>query len=225
MPHIAGEVIDEARGRHAAFDRSRHPNKVVLQYLSGYVRELHGKIARIDPDAVRSEQVTALPLLVHDDGITLPENRLVVEAVVADSASRTYPLTIIPASHRFDRRTLAQSVWQIGNVLYLSSPSTLWTNYAAIGVALVATPATLTALTGAEGTIDLPDTARHALVEAVAAYMARRLPLDPKHPLVDPRQFQAISTAAEESFLADVLNNLSGKTFLTRDVYRPNAGF
>lgn len=224
MPHVAGEVIDEARGRHSAFDLSRHPNKVVLQYLSGYVRELHGKTAKIDPDVLREEVLTNLPLAVHDDGILLPENRLVVEAVVADANARTAPITIIPASHRFDRRTLSNSAWQVGNRLYLSSPATLWTNYAMVGLALVLTPPKLTTLTGATGTVELPDSAHLALVEATAAFMARRLPLDAKAPLADARQFQAIATAAEEAYLSDILNNLSGKTFLTRDVYRPNAG-
>jgi hypothetical protein len=215
-------VIDEARGRHAAFDLTRHPSKVVLQYLSGYVRELQSKVARIDPDVLRTDIApVALPLAVHANGIPLPENHMVVEAIAFNSAQQGFPIDIIPAAHRNDLRVRPASAWQVGNVLFLTSPATLWTRITSIAVATVATATAL--VTGLE-TITLPDAARLALVEKCAAFMARRLPVDPKAPLADARMFQSVADTAEESYLADVANNLTGKMFLTRDVYRPSEG-
>ncbi len=217
MTLTAAGIIDQARGRHAAFDPTRHPNKVVLQYLSAYVRELHGKVAKRDPEALRSNVDQVLPLAVHENGIALADNRLVVEVVAQDARGYQYPVDLIPAQQRLDRGVRSASAWQIGNVLYLTSPATLWTRMVKVGIALVSVPVPLATLAA---TIPLPDTAELALVEKCAAYMARRHRQSKDEPL-DVTLALAAAAEAEAEFLADITNRLTAQVFRTRDVYDP----
>ena len=215
MTLLAGTIIDAARSRHPAFDHSRHPNKVVLTYLSALVRELHGKVTKIDPDALRVEQAENLPLADHEAGITLDTNRHVIEVVAFDADEAEYPVEVIPATHRLDRSIKAASCWQIGSTLHLTSPASLWERMTRLGIALVPTPTALSALTGATGTVALPDTAELVLTEKCAAFMAKRADL----PSVVG--FLADATAAEDAFLADIANRHTGTVVRTRDVYDP----
>lgn len=218
MTLLAGQIIDSARGHHPAFDPTRHPNKVLLQYLSACARELHGKVTRLDPEALRTEQTQAMPLAVHEDGIALTANRHVVEVVGFDAEGNEHPVELIPATHRLDRGIRAASCWQIGATLYLTSPATLWERITSLGIAYVPIPATLSTLTGATGTLAVPDTAENCLINKVAAFMAKRTP---KSEGVDTAQFAADATASEEAFLADIANRLTGQVIRTRDVYDP----
>lgn len=218
MTLLAGTIIANARERHPSFDQTRTSNKVALNFLSAYARELQGKITTIDPEAIRLNQTTALPLAVHANGIALPANRHVVEVVALDSAGKEYPVNLIPATHRLDRTTKAASAWQIGATLYLTSPASLWARMANIAVAYVPIPTPLTTLTGATGTLAVPDTAELCLTERVAAFMAKRAPAEAK---VDVAGFLRDAIEAEGSFLTDIANRLTGQMIQTRDVYDP----
>lgn len=218
MTLVASDIIDQARGRSAAFDVSRHPNKVVLQFLSAKVRELQGKVTKIDPESVRSDITTALPLANHAAGIALGEQRMVVEVVALDSAGTEYPVTLLPATHRLDEATPIAAAWQLGQRLYLTSPASLWTRMVSLAIAVVPTSSTIAALATA---IPLPDAAELALVEACAAFMAKRHPVDPKTPAVNVSLLVSEAKEAESHFLIDVANKLTGQVILTRDVYRP----
>lgn len=220
MSLTAGSIIDQARGVHRVFDLTRHPNKVVLQFLSRYAKELHGRIAAVDPDAVREDVVTNLPLADHAAGIALPENRMVVEATGVDARNTQYPIDVIPATHRNDRGIRWASAWQIGAVLYLMSPATAWSRITSIAVAIVPTPDSVTTLGSA---LALPDAAENVLVEQTAAFMARRhaMEADPKAPRLDLSVFMGSAKDAEAAYLKDVVNRLSGQLVRTRDVYDP----
>lgn len=215
MTLLAGGIIDQARGRHAAFDATRHPNKVVLQFLSAYVRELHGRVTKLNPEALRTNTDTALPLAVHADGIALGDERMVVEVVAKDADDNEFPVDLIPATHRLDRGIRAASAWQIGSTLYLTSPASLWQRMAVIGIASVPIPVTLAALTSA---IALPDTAEKALVEQAALFMAKRSDTDTK---IDRAAFAAEAEKSETLFLDDISNRMTAQVFRTRDVYDP----
>ncbi len=215
MSLTAGTIIDQARGRSQTFDLTRHPNKVVLQFLSAKVRELHGKVAKIDPEAIRTEVTADLPLSDHEAGIALGTTRFVAEVVAFDANESEFPITLLPATHRLDEATSTASAWQIGDRLYLTSPAALWTNVVRISVALVGVPDSLTSLASV---VALSDAAEMALVEACAAFMARRSDVALK---LDVRGIVAYAQECEKTYLEDVANRLTGQVFQTRDVYRP----
>jgi hypothetical protein len=212
MPLTASTIIDQARGRDARFDVSRIPNKVALQFLSAKVRELHGKVARIDPEQVRSDISTPLPLADHEAGIDLGTTRYVSEVVGFDANGAEYPITLIPATHRLDATVSMQSAWQIGSRLYLTSPAANWQRIVTIVAAIVGVPATLTGLNDA---VALPDAAELALVELLSAFFAKRVGLK------NYRDYVADAESAEQRFLEDVANRITGQVLQTRDVYRP----
>lgn len=220
MPLTAASVIDQARGVHRVFDVTRHPNKVVLQFLSRYAKELHGRVAAIDPEVSREITTATLPLADHAAGIALPENRLVVEVYGVDGNQLEAPIDLIPATHRNDRGVRWASAWQIGSTLFLMSPASGWQRLASIKVGLVATPSSLTSLASE---IALPEAAENVLVEQTAAFMARRHAMenDPKAPKLALSEFMQTAKDAEAAYLKDVTNRLSGQVVRTRDVYDP----
>lgn len=211
MTLLAGSVIDAARDRHVSFQPKHQPSGPMLRFLSRYVRELHGKIARLDEDILRVEEVVVLPLADHTAGIVLPANRTIVEiAAVPVDGSDPVIIDLIPAATRNDRNAPFAAAWQVGDRLYLRSPATAWNRMTAVGIWTVPIPVPLV---NAASELPVPDTAENAVVEALAAFMASRVPG------LDVGQFKAIAAEAERVFLDDVQNRLGGRTFRTRDVW------
>lgn len=219
MTLVAGVVLDKARDRHASFDRKAFPDRMLRRYLSDYVRQLHGKVNAIDPEALRINYDVALPLVDHEAGIPLPANaRLVDEVVAADKSDPTKltPIDLIPAKSRNDRNAPFAAAWQIGSTLYLRSPASAWSAIGTIGIAYVPLP---TELADANAVLALPDAAELACVEAVAKFMAGRGSLNTAAPPIDIAKFEREAARAEESYLDDAANRGAGQVFLTRDVY------
>lgn len=216
----AGGVINAARDRHAAFDRRRTPDGVLLRHLSAYTKQLHGRISSIDPDILRVEQSTAFPLADHEAGITLPDNRFVAAVSIADNSTpaNNYPIELIPAITRNDLNAPVLAAWQIGSKIYLRSPASLWTRASSIAISYIAIPVPLTKLSD---TLAVPDTAELACIESVALLLARRGHNDPNLPRIVVREFADVFTDAEDQFLKDIANRLGGRRFRTRDIYRP----
>lgn len=221
MPLLAGTVIDTARDRHAAFTKERHPNKAALRELSAYAKSLHGKILQIDPDVLRVDVVTALPLAVFDDGIALPANtQYVAEAVArfpATSSRTPFPITIIDSAARNALNAPRGAAWQVGNVLYLRSPDTLWRDFDAIALAVVTLPGDLADLTD---NLALPDAANFACIERLASFFAGR-EAEETESKISTQRFDAKAEKAETEYLNTVRAALTGKSFFTQDVWHP----
>lgn len=214
-------VIERARDRHPAFDRNRNPDAVALRYLSDYVRELHGKVAKIDETALVTEHLVAMPLANHDAGIVLPANRYVAglaATLVGHTAEspRVVPAALIPWAHRFDRNTPTAAGWLYMGRLFLRSPASHWRTVTQLGVGLVLTPVALVTL---DDVLPLPDEASQASVERVALLLARRGHTDPSLPAIDITAFAAAADTAEAVYLADVANGVEANHFQTRDVW------
>lgn len=211
MALVAGKVIDAAREYHVSFDPKAHPDKLCLGFLSRYVRQLHGKIVAIDPDAVRVEVTTALPLVDFDAGVALPANvRYVAEVAVRYRAPSTLPpvpLDVIQSDERNARNRPPGAVWTVGSVLFLAGNAQSYTNFDQIAISVVLLPVALAVL---EDLLPVPDAAEAACVEAVAGFLAGRV-ADAKVSL----------TGAERAYLDDLGNNVSGRTFYTQDVWQP----
>lgn len=220
MSLLAGNVIDAARDRHAAFDPKRHPNKMALRFLSSYVKQLHGKITAIDEDAVRVEITAGLPLADFSAGIPLPVNtRFVAAASVTYPSPSTFspvPLTIIASGERNAFNTPAGAAWQVGGALYLAGDATRWKAFNSIAISVVTLPVDLVAL---QDVLAVPDAAELACVEAVALFFAKREVQESSgDPKIGLSAFVATATDAEKSYLNDVMNNVAGRTFYTLDV-------
>ncbi len=223
MAFTAGQVIDKARDRHAAFDRKRVPDRMARRFLSDYARQLAGRVEALDPDALRVEMVTNLPLADFDAGIALPAGVRYIADIVAKEPDtvanpRTFPVTLINAAQKNAPNGPLAAAWQIGNTLYLRSPASNWQYMGSIAVAYVPTPVELADL---NAVIGLPDAGELACVERVAEFMARRGSMDSSAPPVDLTTFASAADRAEAAYIADVANRLTGQTWFTQDVYRP----
>lgn len=221
MPLLAGNVIDAARDRHAAFGPQRHPNKAALRFLSAYVKQLHGKVLAINPDALRVDVTASLPLTTFDDGIALPANTQAIVEVVgrypAATARSPYPITLIDASARNALNAPRGAAWRVGDTLYLRSPDTLWRDFDAIVFAVVTLPGSLAAL---DDTLAVPDAAEMACIEQVAAFFAGRVAQEEETRIALDR-FDQKAAEAEGHYLATVTAALTGTTFFTQDVWHP----
>jgi hypothetical protein len=221
MALLAGNVIDAARDRHTAFDRKTHPNKMLLRFLSSYVKQLHGKVLALDEDDVRIETTFDLPMADFSAGITLPANvRYVAEASVtypAPSTDSPVPLDIIQSSERNARNAPANGAWVVNGRLYLAGTAQRWTHFNKLAVSFVLLPPDLVDL---DDTLAIPDAAELACVENVALFLARREAQESDGDgKIALSPFVAAATDAERQYLDDVKNNVSGRTFYTLDVY------
>jgi hypothetical protein len=201
MPLLAGDIITGARDRHPAFDKQQTPDASALRSLSAYARELHGKVGMIDASILREEVVVPFPLADFSAGIELPDNRQVVELVGATAAyPNGTPIEIIPALTRNDLNAPASAAWQIGNRLYLRGSASDWRTLTSVAIAFVAVPAPLATLAD--------------------EVMAMRGGI-PERPAVDVAGFASLAQDAERQFLDDIVTGMGGRTFRTRDVWRP----
>lgn len=212
------DVVDQARSRHSSFHDKRHTNKVALQFLSTYVRTLSGKIAKIDPDVLRSEVSQALPLATFANGITLPESRLVVNVAGVRTDGTEFDIDIVPEVQRNDLQIPTASCWQIGMVLFLRPAESNWAGLASLRIGVIATPVEFTAL---EDEVPLPDAAMTACIEATAAFMGRRGGTDLGMDAPDAASLNAWAESCQADYLDDVANRLTGVTFRTRETYTP----
>lgn len=220
MPLLAGEIIDEARDRHAAFDNRRNPQKVVRRFLAGYAVELAGKLARIDEQALLVETVVVMPLADFSAGIVLPANRGIAGIVANDNhvPAQPNPVSLIPWATRNDENVPLASAWLYGGKLYLQGAALNWRNIVSIAVALYPDFALITADTDA---IPLRQDARVTLIENTALFMAGRGHNDPTLPPIDMKKFVGTAADSEDQFLKNVANQLTLTHFRTRDVWSP----
>ena len=219
----AGNVIDAARDRHAAFDPKHHPNKGALRILSQYAKRLHGKISQIDPNLVTVVDTVALPLADFTVGIPLTSTRLVLD-VQAHFANQTtvpkdpYQVRLIDFQQRNAPNAPRAAAWQVGATLYLRPISTIWSNFDSVEITTSTVPADLADL---DDTVALPDVAELACVERVALFFANREVQERPDSKINISIFAQTLGSAETDLLTDIGNNVGARSFFTEDVYRP----
>lgn len=221
MTLLAGDIIDEARDRHAAFDVRRNPQKAVRRFLASYCVELAGKINRIDETALITEYVQALPLADFTVGITLPANRGIAGVVALDNKSpaQKFPVDLIPWATRGDSNVPLASAWLYAGKLYLQGEAASWRNIVSIAVAYTPDFALITA---DADVIPLRQDTRMALIENAALFMAGRGHNDTALPPIDMKKFAMTAAEAEGDALKNVANALGAIHFRTRDVWSPD---
>lgn len=167
---IAGDVINDARDLHPAFDDNTHPDAVMLRALNRAQQELFGDTLVRYPSFKAVLQEVALPLDDFTAGIAL-EVPLFVSDVTRTSQGEESPLAVLPWDHRFDGNQPYYRCWIDSGVLYLAPPASIWTTVDQINIRFASEPTDLVAL---EDTLAMPDSARSALVNALAQVMAGR---------------------------------------------------
>src|SRR5512146_2493014 len=119
MTLIAGDLISAARDTHAAFNKERTPPATALRLLWQYAKELHGKIANVDPMLLITDLSIPMPLADYNAGYELPANRYVQEVRAVDGTGSTRQVDLVPFAHRFDHNQRVHVAWTEADFLHL----------------------------------------------------------------------------------------------------------
>lgn len=206
---VAGDLILSARDLHSSYDARRHPDPVLLRALSRYQRKLAGEILRRNRRHMSTVLETAFPLADFTAGITVPDYLMPLpplQAVYPASSVNPEPLfpvdLVSPESHtRYYRGAYLRA-----NTLFLTGIAADWLAFVSIRFYYVAQAGTLTALTGAGGTLALPNAAEAACIAMLADFMAGRGVMDEGVEKPDRQKF-AVELADAEGALYDLLGN------------------
>ncbi len=218
---VAADLFESARDEHPLFDPRRHPDLVLLRALSRYQRRLVPRITRVNTKFLTTELETALPLADFDAGITLPDYSYPVGAEVETPGSiqaenKKFTADIVAREARF-RYDLAVYVWN--NKLYLTGQAADWQGFTFVRFYYVAEVDPLTTLTGAGGTLVVPNAAEPCLVAYLCHFMAKRTQKTEKVEAPDRRQFRDEWREAETELLDELSMHVQAEVSVVRDVF------
>ena len=218
---LAGDIINSSRDEHPIFDTRRHPNLVLLRALSRYQRQLIPKINRVNTKFMTSELITALPLADFDAGITLPDYIYPVGAEVetpssVQSENRLFTADIVSREARL-RYDLAVYLWN--NTLYLTGHVADWQGFLSVRFYYIAQVDPLTTLTGATGTLVLPNATEPCLVAYLAHFMAKRSQKTEDVEAPDRRMFRNEWKEAEADLMDELAMHVQTEISVIRDVF------
>jgi len=166
----SGEIIEEARDLHPAFDDNSHPDKVLVRFVNRYQTGLLAEALTRYPSLYSTTQDIALPLADFAAGEALTEPLFVQDVVALKNGEET-PVVIIPYEHRHDPQPFYCG-WIVNRRLFLNGKASNWATFSGgLRVRYATTPA---AITGEDDVLILPDHARECLVAACAQFMAGR---------------------------------------------------
>lgn len=218
MTTTVAEIILAARDRHALLDERRHPDAACIRFLNQYHRGLCGEALIRLPDLFDTSLTTALPLADFDAGIAWPIDRMLKSGrvTIAGSVPDTREITNVDPKLR-NTRIPFPSVYQLGAFIYLTGLEVDWSGYSEIILDYTATPTALSTLTGATGTIALPDTAALPMTEFLVRFMVGRAPKDDRAQLPSLDAATESALAAEQLFLREMSNRRSAVFFTMQD--------
>jgi hypothetical protein len=229
MPRSVSGVMDAARDRHPAFDHQLMPPGPLARFIADYTLQMQGRLRAID-STLSGFEVTLtfeLPLADFDAGLALGAHRLVQEVTLVDPVGRvprrTTPVTLIPRDLRFAPNVPTAAAWQEGNILYLRGPSSLWSPHYDQGTVEVQViegwgDVEGAALLAPGATLPLPDDAVPAVIEAAAAFMARRAPAALG---INVREFAEQQQLAEARAIEATVQRVNGRSYVIQDVWQP----
>src|SRR5690606_530462 len=97
----SGEIIEESRDLHPAFDDNSHPAKVRVRFVIRYQTGMLAEALTRYPSLYSATQDIALPLAGFAAGEALTEPLFVQDVVALKNGEET-PVVIIPYEHRHD---------------------------------------------------------------------------------------------------------------------------
>ena len=196
----AEEVIREAREIHPAFTPEQHPNATLLRALARIQDRLRGELKRLNPEALAREFRVTLPLSATDfaDGVALPAHEMLMTGEVRGPGDYRTVLFLVPHASRL-APALFPSATVFGRRLFLTATPEVWRDFTELRLPYVpvAPP-----LHRPDSEFALPDSARNALVDRLALFMAGRTIAPDGLPPLDRAFLAAEAEASEAHFLS-----------------------
>ncbi len=215
---VAADLFLSSRDGHPLFDPKRHPDLLLLRALSRYQRRLVPRVTRVNTKFLTQELETALPLADFDAGITLPDYSYPVGVEVQTTSSETENVTVDLVSREARLRYLrAAYVWN--NKLYLTGVANDWLGFTFVRFYYVAEVDSLTTLSGAGGTLVLPNAAEPCLVAYLCHFMANRTQKTEDVEAPDKREFRAAWREVETEFIDEMSMHVQAEVSVIRDVF------
>lgn len=218
---VAADIFKSARDEHPLFDDRRHPKLVLLRALSRYQRRLVPKITRLNTKFMTTELKTALPLADFTAGITMPDYTFPASTEVEAPSDVTGDVTrwIVDLVSREARLRYDLACYFWNNKLYLTGKKEDWQGFTQFYIYYVAEVEPLTTLTGATGTLVVPNAAEPCLVAYMCHFMAQRTQANEKAEAPDKKEFRASWRETENEFLEELGMHVQAEVSVVRDVF------
>lgn len=173
-PMVTADVIRSARSLHPTFDKNRHPDRMLVETLSRYQRELLARIIRLDDSLAVTFFDTPLPLADFDSGIALPAYKypssVEVTHVGAAGHQRVATVDLVPWQ---DHKAYHGAAYIRNGVLYLTGRAQSWAGFSNVRFYYIPEPDAVDL--SLEGTLDfLPQAAEPVVVAYLCKVMAGR---------------------------------------------------
>jgi hypothetical protein len=213
---IAGDIIDEARNKHPAFNLRDHPDRALRMELGRLEHSLIQRGIQRNPDYLATIQTVALPLAIFANGVTLDPNTAVHYAAIFSANGVEREVDIVPWAQRNDPRRLFTAT-VLNGVLFLLGSELDWQGWTSLNITITPMP-TAPAVNSDPLTID--DLGADTLTAGLALFMAKRGPRDPQLPVPSIAEFRKDYDAAVSDFEISVGNLRAGQVFRTREVWQ-----
>ena len=217
---VVGNLITAARDSSSTFDTRRHPDRVVLRFLSRYQRDLVDRLLRLDPSQLVTTEDYSLPLAHFDAGIAIPAYHYPFGAEVLSSHPGAHPVRINLVNWA-DHTRYRHAVYLLSNVLFLCGKAADWDRFATLRWIYVPEVADLdtSSADAMSQTLDaLPDSAEPTLVAYLALKMAQRGGAGPGETPPDPGALGAEWKLEESRFFDVIGRNTQAVTSTIREV-------
>jgi hypothetical protein len=217
---VVGDVLNAARDCSPQFDTRRHPDRVLLRFLSRYQRDLVDRLVRLDPSQLVMTEDYSLPLPSFDAGIAIPAYHYPFGAEVLSAHPGAHPVPI-PLVNWADHARNRHAVYLLSGVLFLCGKVHDWERFVTLRWIYVPEVADLD--TSSQGAMTqvltaLPDSAEPPLVAFLAMRMAMRGGVDSGQTPADPASLGGDWKFEENRFFDAIGRNTQAVSSVMREV-------
>jgi hypothetical protein len=203
MAIAVGQVVEQARDVHPAFAERNSPEPICIAFLNRYVQGLVARVRRVNTDLLVQQHAVPLPLADFEAGYAgLPA----FQEIRRDAVLRYGDVERI-ATQTVAALRLMPPQWPAfymeGSSLFLAGREADWTGATSLVVRLI--PAMVKMSAPTENVPLLPDEAEGALVDQLAAWMARRTADAAGAPPIDRAFLAAQAAESEALFMEQVM--------------------
>ncbi len=214
---VAADLIRSARDEHPSFaDERRHPKETLLRGLSRYQRTLASKVLKRNNAAMVTTFEEDLPLADFAAGVEVPDYKYPGGVEAIDGQGVSSRIDLVPWQ---SRNGYLLAAYLRAGVLYLTGTAVDWVGFVTLRFFYVPEVEALTALTGAGGTLVLPNAAEPCLVAFLAYLMAKRGHKDETVEKPDVTVHLTDWQAAEKDFLDEMHNHSTAESSIVRETF------
>lgn len=227
MAYTAGEVIDQARALHPAFDRFQSLQQDALKFIGRYSTTLASEIVKRSPSALAKKTCEIdLPSFDHDDGQTLTDFLYPIGGTVVYTNSDRGSFFIVPWEQRNCPEDFP-SGYMHGQCLHLTQSALEWADVSTILFDYVPLPVKPTALNNVpnqtpedtSANVDLPDESETAVVYALGHYFALRSKSTAGGKQINVATYRNERDIEEEKFLRTISHRQTAEVSKVREVW------